>query len=63
MSKYSKNTNVFKTVTQKEFDTTKETKTVKKCINDCSSCNNCYTKKGFTILVPIHGSDANKATL
>ena len=63
MSKYSKNTNVFKTVTQLEFDTTKETKTVKKCINDCSSCNFCYTKKGYTILVPIHGSDANKATL
>lgn len=63
MSKYSKNTNVFKTVTQLEFDTTKETKTVKKCINDCSSCNYCYTKKGYTILVPIHGSDANKANL
>ena len=63
MNKYSKNTNVFKTVTQLEFDTTKETKTVKKCINDCSSCNFCYTKKGYTILVPIHGSDANKATL
>ena len=63
MSKYSKNTNVFKTVTQLEFDTTEETKTVKKCINDCSSCNYCYTKKGYTILVPIHGSDANKATL
>lgn len=63
MSKYSKNTNVFKTVTQLEFDTTKENKTVKKCINDCSNCNYCYTKKGYTILVPIHGSDANKATL
>ena len=63
MTNYSKNTNVFKTVTQLEFDTTKETKTVKKCINDCSSCNYCYTKKGYTILVPIHGSDANKATL
>ena len=63
MSKYSKNTNVFKTVTQLEFDTTEENKTVKKCINDCSSCNYCYTKKGYTILVPIHGSDANKATL
>ena len=63
MSKYSKNTNVFKTVTQKEFDATIEDKKVKKCINDCSSCNFCYTKKGFTILVPIHGSDAGKATL
>ena len=63
MSKYSKNTNVFKTVTQKEFDATIEDKKVKKCINDCSSCNYCYTKKGYTILVPIHGSDANKATL
>ena len=63
MSKYSKNTNTFKTVTQLEFDTTEETKTVKKCINDCSNCNYCYTKKGYTILVPIHGSDANKATL
>lgn len=63
MSKYSKNTNVFKTVSQLEFDTTEETKTVKKCIDDCSNCNYCYTKKGYTILVPIHGSDANKATL
>ena len=63
MSKYSKNTNVFKTVTQKEFDATIEDKKVKKCINDCSNCNYCYTKKGYTILVPIHGSDANKATL
>lgn len=63
MSKYSKNTNVFKTVSQSEFDTTKETKTTKKCINDCSSCSYCYTKKGYTILVPIHGSDANKANL
>ena len=63
MSKYSKNTNTFKTVSQLEFDTTEETKTVKKCINDCSNCNFCYTKKGYTILVPIHGSDANKATL
>ena len=63
MSKYSKNTNVFKTVTQLEFDTTEENKTVKKCIDDCSNCNYCYTKKGYTILVPIHGSDANKATL
>lgn len=63
MSKYSKNTNVFKTVSQSEFDTTEETKTVKKCIDDCSSCNYCYTKKGYTILVPIHGSDANKAKL
>lgn len=63
MSNYSKNTNVFKTVSQSEFDTTEETKTVKKCIDDCSSCNYCYTKKGYTILVPIHGSDANKAKL
>lgn len=63
MSKYSKNTNIFKTVTQLEFDTTAETKTTKKCIDDCSSCSYCYTKKGYTILVPIHGSDANKATL
>ena len=63
MSKYSKNTNVFKTVSQLEFDTTEETKTVKKCIDDCSNCNYCYTKKGYTILVPIHGSDANKAKL
>ncbi|MBP3906605.1 MAG: hypothetical protein J6D12_05730 [Peptostreptococcaceae bacterium] len=63
MTKYTKNTNVFKTVTQKEFDATIEDKKVKKCVNDCSSCNYCYTKKGFTILVPIHGSDANKATL
>lgn len=63
MSKYSKNTNVFKTVTQLEFNTTKETKTTKKCIDDCSSCSYCYTKKGYTILVPIHGSDANKANL
>lgn len=63
MSKYSKNTNVFKTVTQLEFDTTTETKTTKKCIDDCSSCSYCYTKKGYTILVPIHGSDANKANL
>ena len=63
MSKYSKNTNTFKTVSQLEFDTTEENKTVKKCINDCSNCNYCYTKKGYTILVPIHGSDANKATL
>lgn len=63
MTKYNKNTNVFKTVTQKEFDATVEDKKVKKCINDCSSCSYCYTKKGFTILVPIHGSDANKATL
>lgn len=63
MSKYSKNTNVFKTVSQKEFDNTKEDKKVKKCINDCSNCNYCYTKKGYTILVPIHGSDAGKATL
>lgn len=63
MSKYSKNTNVFKTVTQKEFDATIEDKKVKKCINDCSSCSYCYTKKGYTILVPIHGSDAGKATL
>lgn len=63
MSKYSKNTNVFKTVSQSEFDTTEENKTVKKCIDDCSNCNYCYTKKGYTILVPIHGSDANKAKL
>lgn len=63
MSNYSKNTNVFKTVTQADFDDTTEDKKVKKCINDCSSCNYCYTKKGYTILVPIHGSDANKATL
>lgn len=63
MTKYTKNTNVFKTVTQKEFDTTIEDKKVKKCINDCSNCNYCYTKKGYTILVPIHGSDAGKATL
>lgn len=63
MTKYTKNTNVFKTVSQKEFDATVEDKKVKKCINDCSSCNFCYTKKGYTILVPIHGSDANKATL
>ena len=63
MSNYSKNTNVFKTVSQLEFDTTEETKTVKKCIDDCSNCNYCYTKKGHTILVPIHGSDANKAKL
>ena len=63
MSKYSKNTNVFKTVSQKEFDATVEDKKVKKCIDDCSNCNYCYTKKGYTILVPIHGSDANKATL
>ena len=63
MTKYTKNTNVFKTISQKEFDNTKEDKKVKKCINDCSNCNYCYTKKGYTILVPIHGSDAGKATL
>ena len=63
MSKYAKNTNVFKTISQKDFDATEETKTIKKCINDCSNCNYCYIKKGYTILVPIHGSDANKATL
>ena len=63
MTKYTKNTNVFKTVTQKEFDATVEDKKVKKCINDCSNCNYCYNKKGYTILVPIHGSDASKATL
>lgn len=63
MSQYSKNTNTFKTISQEEFDSTKEDKTVKKCTNDCMSCNYCYTKKGYTILVPIHGADANKVEL
>ena len=63
MSHYSKNTNTFKTISQEEFDSTKEDKTVKKCTNDCMNCNYCYTKKGYTILVPIHGADANKAEL
>ena len=63
MSQYSKNTNTFKTISQEEFDSTKEDKTVKKCTNDCMNCNYCYTKKGYTILVPIHGADANKVEL
>lgn len=58
MSKYSKNTNKFKTVTVEEFEATKENKTTKKCPGACTNCNYCYSKKGYTILCKVHGTDA-----
>lgn len=63
MSIYNKNVNCFKTVSEKEFNDTKETSKVKKCLGNCTACNYCYTKKGYTILCKIHGQDSNKVEL